>query len=416
MNNIFKKSFPFPYIVIISYSFILTILSFCIDSTKDIITGLKTIILNSDILITDYIELGGIGATFINSSLVLLSYILLLTLLKIKPTGSIIAGLFTVAGFSLFGKNIINIWPIIFGIWLYSKYQKEPFSNYIIIALFGTTLSPTVTQLIISDNIPIHITMALSLIITVFIGFLLPPMASYTLKLHQGYNLYNVGLAAGLLGTLLMSILRAFGINFDTRLIWSSGNNFFLASVFITLFIIMIIIGFLINSKSFNNISKLFKSSGRLISDYYILFGSGITLINMGLLGLFSTLLVIFINGDLNGPSLGGILTIVWFGAFGKHLKNVFPIMLGAILCSLLNIWSINSPYMILSILFSTTLSPISGTFGWLWGILAGFLHTCMVMNIGYLHGGLILYNNGFSGGLICMILVPLITAFRKEV
>jgi Protein of unknown function (DUF1576) len=407
---------PLPYILITCYSIILIILGLSMDSFQDIISGLKSIVLNSDILITDYIELGGIGATFINSSLVLLSYISLLTVLKIKPTGSITAALFTVAGFSLFGKNIANIWPIIFGIWLYSKYQKEPFSNYIIISLFGTTLSPTVTQLIIAENIPVFISTLAGLCVTIFIGFLLPPMASYALKFHQGYNLYNIGFAAGLLGTLLMSVLRAFGINFSTRLIWSTGNNTFFATLFISLFLLLIIIGYFLNEKSFKNIFKLYKHSGRLISDYYMIFGKGITLINMGLLGLLSTIVVLLINGDLNGPTLGGILTITGFGAFGKHLKNVIPIMIGALLCSFLNIWPVNSPNMLLSILFSTTLAPLSGSFGWHFGIIAGFLHTCMVMNIGYLHGGLILYNNGFSGGLICMILVPLITAFRKEV
>jgi Protein of unknown function (DUF1576) len=408
--------FPLPYVLITCYSFILIILGFSIDSIQDILLGLKSIVSNSDILITDYIELGGIGATFINSALVLLSYIVLLTYLKVKPTGSITAALFTVAGFSLFGKNIVNIWPIILGIWLYSRYQKEPFSNYIIIALFGTTLSPTVTQLIITENVPIFISSIAGLCVTVFIGFLLPPMASYALKVHQGYNLYNIGFAAGLLGTLLMSILRAFGINFTTRLIWSTNNNGFFSVLFISLFLILIIIGYLLNDKSFKNLFKVYTHSGRLISDYYMIFGKGVTLINMGLLGLFSTILVLLINGDLNGPTLGGILTITGFGAFGKHLKNVVPIMMGALLCSLLNIWPINSPNMLLSILFSTTLAPISGSFGWPLGIIAGFLHTCLVMNIGYLHGGLILYNNGFSGGVICMILVPLITAFRKEV
>jgi hypothetical protein len=414
MINRFKL--PLPYILISCYSLILIILGLWLDSINEILSGLKNIVLNSDILITDYIELGGIGATFINSSLVLLSYIVLLTFLKIKPTGSIVAALFTVAGFSLFGKNIANIWPIILGIWLYSKYQKEPFSNYIIIALFGTTLSPTVTQLIVTENIPLFISSIAGLCVTVFIGFLLPPMASYALKVHQGYNLYNIGFAAGLLGTLLMSVLRAFGIDFTSRLIWSTGNNIFLSTLFISLFLLLIIIGYFLNDKSLKNLLKLYKHSGRLISDYYMIFGKGVTLINMGLLGLFSTTVVLLINGDLNGPTLGGILTITGFGAFGKHLKNVIPIMIGALLCSFLNIWAVNSPNMLLSILFSTTLAPLSGSFGWPLGILSGFLHTCLVMNIGYLHGGLILYNNGFSGGIICMILVPLITAFRKEV
>jgi len=135
----------------------------------------------------------------------------------------------------------------------------------------------------------------------------------------------------------------------------------------------------------------------------------------MGILGLFSTFLVLLIGGDLNGPTLGGIFTIVGFGAFGKHINNIVPIMLGVLLCTFVNIWGINSPSVILSLLFSTTLAPIAGSFGFVWGIIAGFLHACLVMNIAYLHGGLILYNNGFSGGLVCMLLIPLITSLRKE-
>ena len=83
--------------------------------------------------------------------------------------------------------------------------------------------------------------------------------------------------------------------------------------------------------------------------------------------------------------------------------------MFGIILCTFFNIWEINSPSVILSLLFGTTLAPIAGSFGWLWGIIAGVLHACLVMNITYLHGGMILYNNGFSGGLVCMFLLPLI-------
>ncbi|WP_125006269.1 DUF1576 domain-containing protein [Clostridium tagluense] len=37
------------------------------------------------------------------------------------------------------------------------------------------------------------------------------------------------------------------------------------------------------------------------------------------------------------------------------------------------------------------------------------------MMNLAYLHGGLNLYNNGFAGGMVCIILIPIITAFRKE-
>ncbi|WP_346937512.1 DUF1576 domain-containing protein [Clostridium sp.] len=389
--------------------------SFLFNSPNEIFIGLRNIILNPDILITDYMEIGGVGATFINCALLIIFYITMLIFLNVKPSGTIISGIFTVSGFSLFGKNILNIWPIIFGIWLYSRFQKQPFSNYIVTALFGTTLSPALIQLIGTNTIPIYLSVIIGILISIVIGFLLPPLASACMRIHQGYSLYNVGLAAGLIGTILMSLLRALGIDFESRLIWSTGNNVPFMILFSIIFLAMIILGFHYNGNSFKNITKITRHSGRLLTDFYLIFGEGITLINMGILGLFSMFLVVLVNGDLNGPTLGGILTIVGFGAFGKHLKNIIPIMFGIILCTFFNIWEINSPSVILSLLFGTTLAPIAGSFGWLWGIIAGVLHACLVMNITYLHGGMILYNNGFSGGLVCMFLLPLISAFRKE-
>lgn len=403
------------YRMFILFSLIFITLAFIIDTPTEIFLGFKKIIFESNILITDYIKLSGVGAAFINMSLVVLASIVLLIYVGIKPNGSTVAVLFTMAGFSLFGKNIINIWPIIFGIWLYSRYQKEKFMSYVLIALFGTTLSPTVNQLALLGNLPIALNVTVGIIISTFIGFILPPMAAYCLKLHEGYNLYNIGFAAGLLATLLMSLLRAFGINFESRLLWSTGNNLSFSIILISLFLLIIVIGYIENNKSFKGLFKLYKQPGRLVSDYYLLFGRGITMINMGILGTYATVFILVIGGDLNGPTIGAILTITGFGAFGKHLRNVFPVMIGATLASLLNIWQINSPGMVLGILFSSTLAPITGQFGWAYGSLAGFLHICLMMNLGYLHGGLNLYNNGFAGGIVCIILIPIITAFRRE-
>lgn len=410
-----RKKIHSTYYMFICLCLFFIILAFFMDTPQEIFLGLKKIFFESNILITDYIELAGISAAFINMSLVVLASIFLLVCVGIKPNGSTVASLFTMAGFSLFGKNIMNIWPIIFGIWLYSRYQKEKFINYVLIALFGTTLSPTVNQLAFLDHLPLDGNIIIGILISTFIGFILPPMAAYCLKLHQGYNLYNIGFAAGLLATLLMSLLRAFGINFESRLLWSTGNNLLFLIILISLFILMVIVGYIDNDKSFKDLFKIYRQPGRLVSDYYLVFGRGITLINMGILGIYATIFVLLIGADLNGPTIGGILTIVGFGAFGKHLRNVFPVMIGATLSSLLNIWQINSPGMVLGILFSSTLAPISGQFGWAYGAIAGFLHICLVMNLGYLHGGLNLYNNGFAGGMACVILIPIITAFRKE-
>ena len=88
---------------------------------------------------------------------------------------------------------------------------------------------------------------------------------------------------------------------------------------------------------------------------------------------------------------------------------------MGVYIGSLLNVWDANSAGVILAALAGTTMAPIAGTFGPLAGILAGFLHSSVVMNIGYLHGGMDLYNNGLSGGLVAGLLVPIFRALRKD-
>lgn len=288
--------------------------------------------------------------------------------------------------------------------------------NYILIATFGTTLSPTFNELMFTNIFPFYIALPVALIITTTLGFLLSPISTYCLQLHQGYNLYNTGFAAGLMGTVLMAILRSFGIDFKSRFLWSTEYTTLLSIVLFIMFVSFVIIGFIQDKKAFTKLFKLMKLPGRLVSDFYITFGSGTTFVNMGILGIAFTTIVLLLGGDISGPTIGGIFSIVGFGAVGKHLKNCIPIAIGAIICAFLNIWSINSPSMIMAILFSTTLAPLSGQFGWPFGIIAGFTHVCMVMNMGGLHGGLNLYNNGFAGGIVTIVLLPLFSAFKEKV
>lgn len=66
------------------------------------------------------------------------------------------------------------------------------------------------------------------------------------------------------------------------------------------------------------------------------------------------------------GLTIGGIFTIVGFSSTGKHIRNIFPIMAGVYLAGLTKRWNISDPSPMLAFLFSTTLAPISGEFGWL--------------------------------------------------
>ena len=72
--------------------------------------------------------------------------------------------------------------------------------------------------------------------------------------------------------------------------------------------------------------AKGFAKEGIFDQDSY---GPGLVYINMALLGIVFTTYILIVGGELNGPTIGGIFTVVGFCASGKHLKNVLPILLG---------------------------------------------------------------------------------------
>ncbi|MGL5575779.1 MAG: DUF1576 domain-containing protein [Sarcina sp.] len=409
-----KKNFYPPYIVLIIIYLFFIIFAFLVDSPSEILEGFIKIVKSPDILISDYMAIGGIGSTLINVSITGGFCLVLLIKNKVKPNGSTIMALWLVTGFSFLGKNIFNIIPVIVGVYLFSRYQKEPFLNYILVALLGTSLAPVVSQLSFGSIFPMELSILIGIILGIVLGFILPPIASYSIKVHNGYNLYNIGFASGLVATLLMSVFRGVGIDFETRLLWHTGDNFLL---FIFLFIVsayLICVGIVKGGLDRTKFKLLSNQSGRLISDFYLLFGP-ITYVNMGVLCMFSTLIVLLLGGDLNGATICAIFTIVGFGSFGKNIKNITPVIIGAIIGAIFIEGPINNPNNMLAILFSTCLAPIAGKFGWKVGILAGIVHLNIVSNIGYIHGGLNLYNNGLAGGFVAMILMPLITTFKKE-
>ncbi|MDZ5255250.1 DUF1576 domain-containing protein [Clostridium sp. LIBA-8841] len=409
------KRLPQEYLIhlILYISFI--ILAFFLESPKEIVTGLHKIILNSDILITDYISIGGFGATLINSALLGIIFIFLFYINDIKSTGRSIMSLWFLTGFGMFGKNIVNIWPIILGTWIYSKVKKKPFKDYLVVASLGTALAPTVSQFSFFPGIhPISGTI-MGTLVGMIIGFILPPIAQNASRIHSGFSLYNVGFAGGIIAIAVMSLMKAVGHNFETNSIWHKGNNN-LYIVFLLVISAYFIICSLILDKSKKRVLKdqigINKEHGIFPSDFFSIYGSS-CYFNMGVLCIFSTLFVLLINGDLNGPTIGAIFAMAGFGCYGKNLANSIPLIIGASLASLISISDINSPVTVVCILFSTGLAPISGYYGWPYGIIAGFLHIFIVFNIGELHGGLNLYNNGLAGGFVAAIIVPVIESLQ---
>lgn len=401
--------------ILLVYASIVLLSSFFFNTPKEIILGMKKIIITPSIILTDYMEVANIGAALFNSGLIMFIALWIAKLNKINASGPVMAAIFTLGGFGLFGKNIYNIWSILLGVYLFSLTQKAKFNKYIVVALFGTALGPLVSQISFGFNFSPLVGIILGNTAGLIAGFIIPTLANHCVDFHKGYNIYNVGLAAGIIGTFFMSALRAFGLENTTTAILSGGNNLLFAICLAMFFGSMILLGWILRGNSFKGYKKLLSSSGRLVSDFRTKYGFGLTFINMGILGMMATLYIILIKGQLNGPTIGVVFTVTGFGAFGKHIKNAAPIVIGVYIASLFNVWDANSAGVIIAALGGTTLAPIAGGFGPLAGILAGFLHSSVVMNTGYLHGGMDLYNNGISGGLVAALLVPMFRSLRKD-
>ncbi len=385
------------------------------ESDGSLMDGLSRILSSPTILITDFLYVGGIGATFVNVALIGFYNIYLLKKYELRMNGLIIAAFMTVIGFSFFGKNAFNIIPIYFGGYLYSYKQKIEFKDIIVSIMFATALAPVISEISFSNILPNKIGMLLGVGIGTFIGFIITPLAAHMVKFYEGYNIYNIGFTAGILGTILTSTLRSLDLTIEPVSKLYLENNFVLIAILVAMFLYLMAIGLYVNRDALKQFKYIFTYSGKVVTDFTYLLGYGVTFFNMGLMGIVCIVFVLAIGGIINGPVIAGIFTVVGFSAFGKHLKNCTPVIIGVVIAALFLGLELASTGIIITVLFSTTLAPIAGVYGHRIGILAGILHLILATNVGIIHGGVNLYNNGFAGGLVAGFLLPILNAFTKR-
>ena len=379
------------------------------DPLPEIMAGIRIIITEEDVLITDYIAVAGMGAAFVNSGLVTLASVALLWLTKDPLNGATLVTIGLVSGFALFGKNIVNMWPIIIGTALYAMFKRESFARHVNVALRATALSPIVS-FISADLSP-----WMGVLMGLVIGFLISPVAEHAHQVQNGMNLYSLGFSCGLLAMMLVPAFKAFGLTPEPAHYWSTGNNVRLGLALGVLCLVFILTGLLRGPKQvLKQYWALLRTSGRVPSDYIRTFAPGPVLVNMGVNGLIGTGYILLTGGDLNGATIGAIFTIIGFSAYGKHAFNIVPVMAGVLLGSLTNHVDPNSSSLQLAGLFGTTLAPFAGVFGWPFGVLAGLIHSSVVLQAGLPLEGMNLYNNGFSGGLVAIVLYPILSTVVK--
>jgi len=408
-----SRNRKFALLTLVPIYFIIT--AFILQPPQELFRGIVEIVREPDFLITDYFVVGGPGAAFLNASLLTLASIGMVYFLGMEVDGHTITSMCMMFGFSLFGKNLLNIWMILLGVFLYARYHRTSPSRYLYVGLYGTSLSPIITQVMQIEHMPFAARLALCAFTGITIGFVLPPLATHVHYAHRGYSLYNVGFAGGIIATVIVSVFKSFGFEVESRLIWATGNKGMYAALLAILFCGMIVTGVLSDRNAVAGYRRILTCSGIGGTDYFKQEGGCPTLINMGVNGLVVLLFLIVCGADLNGPTIGGIFTVVGFSSTGKHVRNILPVMVGVWVASLAKQWNITDPSATLALLLSTTLAPIAGEFGITAGVIAGALHSSVALNVGIVYGSMNLYNNGFAGGIVAIFLVPVVQSIRDR-
>lgn len=417
LNQYFYLDFLVLFFLLISF-FIDPVISaingagFVMNPVEQVFKGYYEIIKSPSILVTDYVYIAGLGATFFNVSTILLINLILIKLLKIKMNGPIFAGVIMICGFSFFGKNIFNTFPIYFGIYLFARYKKIPYRSFIISLLFSTGISPLVSYAIFGFGLAYYISIPLGIVCGILAGIIIPAFASHTIIFHEGYNLYNTGFALGIISVFFNGLFRLCGLEVASASLYdySSSQEFYYLLPILSLSAILFAL--IKNKKCMLNYWDLMKTSGRLISDYATDYDFETVLYNFGMLGLVLFFICVIFRVPMNGVVFGSILSILGFAGYGLHLKNVTPIWIGAgvmIYISMLvkqdMTLTISS---IMMFVFASGLAPISGRYGFIYGLLAGAMHIIMTPLMLSFQGGFDLYNNGFSAGFVAAIITVL--------
>jgi len=404
----------------------------CMPDRSQMFTGLWQIISGPSKVSTNYFAVGGYAATFLNMGLVCAICLGLYCIPgAVANNVSTLAFLLT-AGFCSWGINITNIWPTFLGVVLYCLVKKEKLTANINAMLFSTGIAPLITDLMLryphAETVGFNLLgMGLALVVGLAIGFFLPAGLAHSPKVHKGFDLYSAALPIGMTAFFLQAVLyKTMGVALPAA---PSADTLQVASPLIVnifcgvVFGLCIVFAFLLGCKP--------KDYWRLLSDpatvnnFSSTYGNATFLMNVGVYGLFILAYYNLIGATFNGVTFGVILCMLACCNSGSHPGNVWPIMLGYVLSSLVFGWlsplfggtftgAVNAQAIVVGLCYANGLSPISDKYGWRYGFAAAVMHYLLVTSVPSLHGGYCLYNGGFTAALICLILVPELEKFFR--
>lgn len=404
------------WILCLIFALFLLSAAFIFDSSENIFSGWKSIIYSETHLTTDFLEVGGLGAALFNSSLTILLDILILYLYKIEITGQLAAAIGMMSGFSFFGTHILNALPIICGGLLYVRIFRKELSKEIFKILLASSLGPFVSFIALNQSIATPWNIVFALALGLLIGFIDVPIASNAAKFHQGYTLFNAGFTSGLIAIMLTSFLRFIGFDIANRAVISKDGSNTLAYLILAFALLQVII-FSIKLKQKDKLSiykELILHSGHSV-DFDAEFSPALANLNAGLSALLCLAWVAILGGSFNGPVIGSIITVMSFSLIGKTPINILPVLISVPLFNYLVGGDPTSTASFTTTFLGCSLAPLVGTYGYLAGFAAALIHAAVNGQVLLLKGGMNLYNNGLSTGLVAAFLVPVLQELKNK-
>ena len=289
--------------------------------------------------------------------------------------------------------------------------------------MFSTGIAPLLTDLLVRypNAEVVGFTPAgllAALVVGLFAGFFLPAGLDNSPRIHKGFALYSAALPVGMTAFLLYAILyKAPGVSVPASVSQLHVADPVIVNGFcVALFSACILVSLLMGTT--------WRDYWRLLTDpepvvnFSAAYGNGPMLMNVGAYGLYILLYYNLIGAEFNGVTFGVIFCMLSTCNSGSHPGNIWPITLGySMACQLFQrvaplvggdyVQYLNTQAIVVGLCYANGLSPISDKYGWFYGFLAAVFHFCMVTTVPQLHGGMCLYNGGFTAALVCLLMVP---------
>ena len=440
LNNLQESNFLRLFFAFVSLCFIVG--AFFMPDWKQMLTGLWEITTKTCKISTNYFALGGYAATFLNMGLVGLFCTGLVCLPGSKPNQVTTLGVLLTIGFASWGMNLLNMLPTILGVVLYAAVKREKLGAVSNAMLYSTGIAPLISDLLFRypgvEYIGFNwLGLALAVLIGIVIGFFLPAGLAHAPNVHKGYDHYSaalpIGLTAFFLRAMLYNVMLGWKIGDLGQLSAMAASDVTLmtgANIFcIAVFALCIVFALLMGCKP-KDYWNLLKDSGHGVC-FSSKYGFAPFLMNVGVFGL---MIVGYFNlaGALDhvnvwtGMTFGIVFCMLATCNSGSHPGNVWPIMAGYLLTSILFNCiskllgvesfglSVGNQSILIGLCYANGLSPVAGKYGFGYGILAGGLHYLLVTAVPDMHGGFCLYNGGFTAALICILLIPQLEKFCR--